>query len=178
MCVALAIQPPLSFQRRKYMSLSIKINRGIFDRVKNAIAEYGHINMLSWAEGRDSTPAESVNEIRELPLLGDCRTTACIGGLVCHLATSDEIASAAEIYSLSDEDLHEPFTLSAALLLNGAEDKYELESACLPLFSLTHWPSEEQRSYDASQTDGERNQIVLRRMDDWATEIEGSQSAE
>jgi len=134
--------------------------------------------MLSWAEGRDSTPAESVNGIRELPLLGDCRTTACIGGLICYLATSEEIARAAEIYGLSDEDLHEPYTLSAALLLNGAEDKYELESACLSLFSLTHWPLEEQSSYDASQTDGERNQIVLRRMDDWAAEIESSQSAE
>jgi hypothetical protein len=113
-----------------------------------------------------------------MPLLGDCRTTACIGGLVCYLATSEEIARAAEIYNLSDEDLHEPFTLSAALLLTGAEDKYELESACLPLFSLTHWPLEEQVAYDASQTDGERNQIVIRRMDDWAAEIESRPSAE
>jgi hypothetical protein len=171
-----SISLSFSFQRRKYMSLSI--NRKIFDRVKTAITEAGHINMLSWAEGRDSTPAESVNEIRELPLLGDCRTTACIGGLVCHLATSQEIARAVETYGLSDDDLHDPFTLSAALLINGAEDKYELESACLPLFSLTHWPPEEQSSYDASQTDGERNQAVLRRMDDWAAEIESRPSAE
>jgi hypothetical protein len=165
-----------SFQLRKYMPISI--SRKIFDRVKTAIEEAGRINMLSWAEGRDSTPVESVNEIREMPLLGDCRTTACIGGLVCYLATSEEIARAAEIYNLSDEDLHEPFTLSAALLLTGAEDKYELESACLPLFSLTHWPLEEQVAYDASQTDGERNQIVIRRMDDWAAEIESRPSAE
>ena len=141
--------------------MSLSINRKIFDRVKTAITGEGRINMLSWAEGRDSTPAESVNEIRELPLLGDCRTTACIGGLVCYLATLQEIARAAEIYGLSDDDLHEPFTLSAALLINGAEDKYELESVCLPLFSLTHWPPEEQSSYDANQTDGERNQVVL-----------------
>jgi len=73
--------------------MSLSINRKIFDRVKTAIAEAGRIIMLSWAEGRDSTPAESVNEIRELPLLGDCRTTACIGGLICYLATSQEIAS-------------------------------------------------------------------------------------
>jgi hypothetical protein len=171
-----SISLPFSFQRRKYMSLSI--NRKIFDRVKTAIAQAGHINMLSWAEGRDSTPVDSVNGIRELPLLGDCQTTACIGGLVCHLATSQEIARAAEIYGLSDDDLHDPFTLSAALLLNGAEDKYELESACLPLFSLTHWPPEEQNSYDTSQTDGERNQVVLRRMDNWAAEIESRPSAE
>jgi hypothetical protein len=177
MRATLAIQPPLSFQRRKYMSLLIKINRGIFDRVKTAIDEAGRINMLSWAEGRDSTPIESVNEIRELPLLDDCRTTACIGGLVCHLATSEEIASASENYNLSGDDLHEPYTLSAALLLNGAEDKYELESACLPLFSLTHWPPEEQSAYGASQTDAERNEVVLRRMDNWAAEIEASQSA-
>ena len=158
--------------------MSLSINRKIFDRVKTAITGEGRINMLSWAEGRDSTPAESVNEIRELPLLGYCRTTACIGGLVCYLATSQEIASAAEIYGLSDDDLHEPFTLSAALLLNGAEDKYEVETACLPLFSLTHWPPEEQIAYDASQTDGERNQVVLLRMDDWAVEIESRPSAE
>jgi hypothetical protein len=123
-------------------------------------------------------PAESVNEIRELPLIGDCRTTACIGGLICYLATSQEIACVAEIYNLSGDDLHEPYTLSAALLLDGAEDKYELESACLPLFSLTHWPHETQVAYDASQTDGERNQIVLRRMDDWAAEIESRPLAE
>jgi len=92
--------------------------------------------------------------------------------------TSQEIARAAEIYGLSDHDLHDPFTLRAALLLNGAEDKCELESACLPLFSLTHWPFEEQSSYDASQTDGERNQVVLRRMDNWAAEIESRPSAE
>jgi hypothetical protein len=109
---------------------------------------------------------------------GRTRTTACIGGLVCHLATSQEIARAAEIYGLSDGDLHEPYTLSAALLFNGAEDKYELESACLPLFSLAHWPDEERSAYDASQTDGERNQIVLRRMDDWAAEIESRPHAE
>ena len=82
--------------------------------------------MLSWAEGRDSTPLKSVTEIRELPLLDECRTTACIGGLVCYLATSQEIASSAEIYNLSDNELNEPYTLSAALLIIGAEDKYEL----------------------------------------------------
>ena len=31
--------------------------------------------------------------------------------------------------------------------------------------------------HDASQTDAERNEVVLRRMDDWAAEIEASQSA-
>jgi hypothetical protein len=160
------------------MPISIKINRGIFDRVKTAIDESGRINMLSWAEGLGSTPAESVNQIRELPLLGDCRTTACIGGLICYLATSEEIASAAENYNLSGDDLHEPYTLSAALLLNGAEDKCELESACLPLFSLSHWPAEEQIAYDASKTNAERNEVVLRRMDNWAAEIEAIQSAE
>ncbi len=158
--------------------MSLSIIRRIFDRVKTAIAEAGRINMLSWAESRDSVTAESVSEIRGLPLMGDCRTTACIGGLVCHLATSHEIARAAEIYDLSDHEVQEPSLLGAALLLDGAEDKYELESACLPLFSLTHWPPEEQSSYDTSQTDGERNQVVLRRMDDWAAEIESRPSAE
>jgi len=172
------ISPSVLLEGKESMSLTI--NREILGRVKAVIAQTGRvkINMLCWAEVRGSVTVESVDEILELPLLGDCRTTACIGGLVCHLATSQEIARAAEIYGLSDDDFHDPFTLSAALLLNGAEDKYELESACLPLFSLTHWPPEEQSSYDASQTDGERNQVVIRRMDNWAAEIESRPSAE
>src|SRR5215510_9871531 len=84
------------------------INRKIFDRVKTAILETGRINMLSWAEIRDSTMLESVDEIRELSLLDDCRTTACIGGLICNLATSEEIARAAKIYDLSDNEAQEP----------------------------------------------------------------------
>src|SRR5262245_370929 len=87
-------------------------------------------------------------------------------------------ASASKNYDLSDNEVQEPSLLGAALLLDGAEDKYELESACLPLFSLLHWPPEEQSAYDASQTDAERNQVVLRRMDDWAAEIEARPSAE
>ena len=158
--------------------MPISINRRIFNRVKTAIAESGHVNMLSWAEGRDSTPVESVNKIRELPLLGDCQTTACIGGLVCHLATSQEIARAAEIYDLSDHEVQEPSLIGATLLLDGAEDKYELESVCLPLFSLLHWPPEKRNAYGSSQTEAERNQVVLRRMDNWAAEIESRPSAE
>lgn len=158
--------------------MPLSINRKIFDRVKTAIAETGRINMLSWAEVRDSTTAESVDEIRELPLLDDCRTTACIGGLVCHLASSQEIARAAEVYGLSGHEIQEPSLLGAALLVDGAEDKYELESACLPLFSLLHWSPEKQSAYGASQTDTERNQVILRRMDDWAAEIGALRSAE
>jgi len=59
------------------------------------------------------------------------------------------------------------------LLLDGAEDKHELENAGLPLFSLMYRPSEEQCASSASQTDTERNQVVLRRMNNWAVEIEG-----
>jgi hypothetical protein len=158
--------------------MPLTVNREIFDRVKATIAETGRINMLSWAEVRDSGMAESVDEIRGLSLLDDCRTMFCIGGLICYLATSEEIARAAEIYELSSNEVQEPSILSAALLLDGAEDKYELESACLPLFSLMHWPMKEQSTYSASQTDAETNQIVLRGMDDWAAEIEARQSAE
>lgn len=158
--------------------MSLSINRTIFDRVKTVISETGRINMLSWAEGQDSVTAESVDEIRVLPLLSGCRTTACIGGLTCHLATSEEIARAAEIYDLSANEVQEPSILAAALLLDGAEDKYELENACLSLFSLLHWPLEEQSAYGASQTDTERNQVVLRRIEDWAAEIEARQPIE
>jgi len=158
--------------------MSLSINRKIFDRVKTAIAETGRIDMLSWADSRRSVAAESVDEIRELPLMGDCRTTACIGGLTCYLATSEEIARAAGTYDLSDHEVQEPSLLGAALLLDGAEDKYELENACLPLFSLTRWPIGEQIAYGASQSDAERNQVVIHRMDNWVTEIEAHQSAE
>jgi len=157
--------------------MPVTINREIFDRVRTAIAEKGRINMLCWAESQDSVTIESVEEIRRLRLLEDCRTTSCIGGLICYLVTSEEIARAAEIYDLSGNEAQEPSILGAALLLDGAEDKYELENACLPLFSLLHWPLEEQGAYGASRTDTERNQIVLRRMDDWAAEIEVLQSA-
>jgi len=158
--------------------MSLTVNREIFNRVKAVIAEKGRINMLSWAEDRGSAMAESVNEIRGRSPPGDCRTTFCIGGLICYLATSEQIARAASIYDLSGNEVQEPSILSTALLLDGAEDKYELESACLPLFSLTHWPAEEQNAYNASQTDAEINQIVLQRMDNWAAEIEARQSAE
>jgi hypothetical protein len=75
--------------------MSTTINREIFDRVKTSIAESGRINMLSWAEVRDSKFVDSVDEIRGLSLLDDCRTTACIGGLICYHATSDAIPGAA-----------------------------------------------------------------------------------
>jgi len=165
-----------SFQGRK--SMPLLINREIFDRVKAVIAQSKRMNMLYWAENQYSKSAESVDEIRGLPLMEDCQTTACVGGLVCYLATPEEITRAAGIYDLSDNEIQEPSLLGAALLIYGAEEKYELENACLPLFSLLHWPPEEQSAYDASQTDTERNQVVLRRMDDWAAKIEALQSAE
>jgi hypothetical protein len=158
--------------------MSLTINRKIFDRVKTFVAERGRINMLYWAETHESMAVESVDEIRWLFLSDDCRTMACIGGLICHLATQEEIVRGAEIYDLSENEAQEPSLLAAALLIDGAEDKYELENACLKLFSLMHWPVEEQTAYSASQTDAERNQVVVRRMDNWAAEIEASQSAE
>jgi hypothetical protein len=63
-------------------------------------------------------------------------------------------------------------------LLDSAEGKYDLENACLPLFSLMHLPSEKHNAYGANRTDAERNQVVLWRMEDWATEIEARQSNE
>jgi len=158
--------------------MPLTINQEIFDRVKTAFTERGRINMISWAEAHGSVMAESVDEIRGLSLLDNCQVTACIGGLTCHLATSEEIARAVEIYDLSDNEVQEPSILSAALLLNGAEDKYELEQACLPPFSLMNWPSEEQRVYNASQISAEKNMVVLQRMDNWAAEIEARQSIE
>jgi hypothetical protein len=158
--------------------MPLAINREIFDQVRTVISERGRINMFSWAEIRGSAMVDSVEEIRGLSLLGDCQTTACIGGLICYIATSEEIARAAETYDLSDNEIQEPSILAAALLIDGAEDKYELENACLQLFSLMHWPSEEQIAYSASQTDTERNQVVLRRMNNWATEIMARQSIE
>jgi hypothetical protein len=155
--------------------MPLLINREIFDRVKAVIAQAKRINVLYWAENQYGKSAESVDEIRWLPLLEDCRTTSCVGGLVCYLATPEEITRTAGIYDLSDNEIQEASILGAALLIYGAEEKYELENACLPLFSLAHWPLEEQNAYGASQTDTERNQIILRRMDSWAAEIEARQ---
>jgi hypothetical protein len=160
--------------------MPLTINREILGRVKAVIAQTGrvNINMLYWAEVRGSTAADSVDEIRKLSLLGDCLTTACLGGLVCHLATPEEITLAAGIYDLYDNELQEPSLLGAALLIYGAEEKNELEEACLPLFSLAHWPPEDQNAYNASRTDAEKNMVVLRRMDDWSAEVEARQSTE
>jgi hypothetical protein len=159
------------------MSLtSFTINREIFDRIRTFIVERGRINMLYWAELQDSVVVESVKEIRGLPLPEDCRTTACIGGLTCYLATEEEMMRAAAIYDLSENEAQEPSLLAAALLIDGAEDKYELENTCLPLFSLLHWPAEERIAYSASQSDAERNQVVIRRLDNWVAEIEANQS--
>lgn len=97
---------------------------------------------------------------------------------MCYFATPEKITFAAGIYDLSDNEVQEPFLLSAALLIYGAEDKYELEEACLPLFSLTHWPPEDQNAYRASQTETEKNPAVLKRIDDWAAEIETHQATE
>jgi hypothetical protein len=158
--------------------MPLLINREIFDRVKAVIAQAKLMNMLFWAEDQYGKPAESVVEIRELPLVEDCQTTACVGGLVCYLATPEEITRAAGIYDLSDNEIQEPSLLGAALLVYGAEDRYELESACLPLFSILHWPLEDQNAYNISQTDKERCQVVLRRMDEWAAEIESRPSVD
>jgi hypothetical protein len=87
--VAGTISAPFSSQGRKSMPLTI--HREIFDRVEAVIAETGRINMLSWAKDRGSAMAESVDEIRGLSLLDDCRTTSCIGGLLCYFATSEEL---------------------------------------------------------------------------------------
>src|SRR5262245_36288025 len=158
--------------------MPLLINREIFDRVRSVFAQSKRMNMLYWAENHYGKSAESVDEVRGLPMMEDCRTTACVGGLVCYLATPEEITCVAGIYDLSYNEVQEPSLLGAALLIYGAEDKYELENACLPLFSLAHWPLEEQNAYSASQTKMERNHVVLRRMDNWTAEIEARQSIE
>jgi len=76
--------------------MPLTINRDLFDRVMTSIAERGRINMLYWAVSQDSVPVESTDAIRSLPLLDDCPAIGCIGGLICHLATSDEIAHYAQ----------------------------------------------------------------------------------
>src|SRR5215510_13201093 len=88
-------------------SMLLTINREILGRVKALIAQTGlvNINMLCWAEVRGSTTADSVDEIRKLSLLSDCQTAACVGGLVCYIATPVEIIYAAGIYNLSDNEI-------------------------------------------------------------------------
>src|SRR5262249_61017576 len=109
-----------TISRKETMPLTIK--REIFDRVKTAITESGRINMISWAEIHGAVIAESVDEIRRLSLLDDCRTTACVGGLICYLATWGEISRAAEIYSLSGNDGQGRCILEAVFLIEVCAD--------------------------------------------------------
>lgn len=53
-----------------------------------------------------------------------------------HLEESEEIAHVAEINDLSAGEVQDPSFLGAVLLIDRAEDKDELENACLPLFSF------------------------------------------
>src|SRR5262245_60072596 len=99
------ISPSVLLEGRESMPLTI--NREILGRVKAVITQTGraNISMLCWAEVRGSTTADSVDEIRKLSLLGDCQTAACVGGLVCYLATPEEITYAAGINDPSDNEI-------------------------------------------------------------------------
>ena len=71
--------------------MSLTVNLEILDRVKAVIAETGRINLLFWTEVRGSVITESVCEIRGLSLLGNYRTTFCIGGSICYLAPTKRV---------------------------------------------------------------------------------------
>jgi len=148
-----------------------RVNRILFDRVKAAITETRRVDTRYWAKVEGCQAITSVTEIRALPLSNGCGTVACIGGWACFLATEEEIASAFEAYGLSVLDANEPFTLAAALLLSGADSIDAVERACSPLF-FGDWPAVEDFASDICQPDEEGTQAVLRRMDDWAIEIE------
>jgi hypothetical protein len=165
--------PPFSSLERRPMTL--RVNREIFERVKAAILQTRRIDIYWWTRIEGGREVKPVSGIRSLRLLEDCRTVACIGGWTCALATEEEIARAARAYGLSDLDANEPFTLAAALLLHGGEDVVDvkgLEKASYPLFSLEEWPDLEQAAYCDSRADIERAEIVVRRMEQWAREIE------
>jgi len=134
--------------------------------------------MSYWGRTPDYKAIYTLDDVKGLPLLEDCRTTACIGGWTCHLATEDEITGAVSSYNLSDDDLNEPAILSAALLVRGAGDVTELKKASSSLFYVKNWPHKERGTYCESQTAVERKQVVLRRMESWAKEIEARQSGE
>jgi len=157
--------------------MPLRINRKLFDRVKDAIAETMRVDTRHWAKIEGCEAITSVTEIRALLLSSDCGTVACIGGWTCFLATEEEIASAIKAYGLSGLDVNEPFTLAAALLLGGADDIYALEKACSPLF-FGDCPAVEDAASADCRPEKERVQAALRRMNDWAMEIETRRAGE
>ena len=150
--------------------MGLTINQDLFEGVKRAIAETGRIDMQCWA-GIAGDTVSSVDEISRLSLSDDCGTTACIGGWACYLAGEDAIAGVVRRHGLHPYDAQEPAAIAATLLLDSDWSTGELEEACHALFHLKHWPAVERQASDDSQTAAERVQVVLRRMDNWATEI-------
>lgn len=132
--------------------MSLTINRKIFDQVATVIAGSGRAKILYWAQTEYSTTAESIDDIRRLPLLTNCRITIYIDGLAFYLAVPAEIVRATKIYDLPENEVQEPSLLGTTLLLDSAEDKYELGKSPLSFFSLMDWPLGDQNAYEAAQT--------------------------
>jgi hypothetical protein len=151
--------------------MSIIVNISLFDRVKRFIAETGRVKMEHWASVQDATPITFVGEIRDMPLIRHSRAFACVAGWTCFLATGEEIARAISLYRLAGGAIDDPFTLAAALLLDGAKDVERAKAACRSHFRLTHWPPEESATYRNSLVDAERADVVIRRMDIWRIEL-------
>jgi hypothetical protein len=151
--------------------MSIIVNISLFERVKRFIAATGRVNMGCWAGVHGATPVTFVGEIRDMPSLQHSRALACVAGWTCFLATGEEIARAISAYRLAGGVIDEPFTLAAALLLDGAKDVERVRAACRSLFRLAHWPPEESATYLHSRGDAERADVVIRRMDSWRIEL-------
>jgi hypothetical protein len=151
--------------------MQISVNRSLFDRVKRFIAATGRVKMGYWAGVEEATPVTFVGEIRDISLLQHSRAVACVAGWTCFLATGEEIARAISAYRLVGDAIDDPFTLAAALLLDGGKDIERAEAACRSLFQLSHWQPEESATYRDGRTDAERAYVVIRRMEIWRTEL-------
>jgi hypothetical protein len=155
--------------------MSISVNIGLFERVKGFIAATGRVNMGYWAGVQGVSPVTFVGEIRDMPLLQHSRAFACVAGWACFLATGEEIARAISAYRLAGGAIDDPFTLAAALLLDGGKDIEGAKADCRSLFRLAHWPPEESATYRNSLVDAERADVVIRRMDIWRIELSSHQ---
>jgi hypothetical protein len=160
-----------TFNRRRQMQL---INNSLFARLKAFIAQTGRVNMRYWGGVLEETPATFVGEIRMLNLFNRARTFACIAGSLCFLATGEELMRATRRYRLTGGAIDDPEVVAAALLIGGSNDVKLAVATCQSFFRLTHWPEEERAAYCNCETDAERKEIVLRRLERWTAGIDSS----
>jgi hypothetical protein len=120
--------------------MPIKMNRELLSGVAEIINATRRVDIRSWAYAQASVPATWVGEIRSLILFRHNDAFACPGGWACFLATQEEMARAINAYGLSGAEVDDTFTITSALLIDGAKGVKKAGAACRYLFYLEYWP--------------------------------------